>query len=166
MRTPAPSPCSESAPVAPRWVRFFRICSACVTIAWLFWPLIWAMKPNPHASCSLAGSYRPCGPGTKGIRGAWASTLVLTSKELADRLATVGSRRLAGRVARAGILALSACGGGGGVINIPCEGAPAPVPALAVLPPTATVYSGTPVVLTIDGGAPPYRAFSSNGPVL
>ena len=56
IRMPAPSPCSGSAPVAPRCVRFLRIDSACVTIAWLFWPLMWAMKPSPQASCSFAGS--------------------------------------------------------------------------------------------------------------
>jgi hypothetical protein len=32
---------------------------------WLFWPLMWATKPTPQASCSWAGSYRP--------RPAWAS---------------------------------------------------------------------------------------------
>ena len=30
-----------------------------MTIACVFWPLMWAMKPRPHASCSFAGSYRP-----------------------------------------------------------------------------------------------------------
>ena len=34
IRMPAPSPCSGSAPVAPRWVRFLRIDSPCVMIAW------------------------------------------------------------------------------------------------------------------------------------
>ena len=59
IRMPAPSPCNGSAPVAPRCDRFLRIDSACVTIAWRFWPLMWAMKPSPQASCSFAGSYRP-----------------------------------------------------------------------------------------------------------
>ena len=59
----APSPCSGSAPVAPRWDRFRRIDNACVMIAWRFWPLMWAMKPRPHASRSCAGSYRPCRDG-------------------------------------------------------------------------------------------------------
>ena len=35
IRMPAPSPCSGSAPVAPRCVRFSRIFRPCVTIAWL-----------------------------------------------------------------------------------------------------------------------------------
>ncbi len=52
IRMPAPSPCSGSAPVAPRWVRFSRIRRPWVTIWWLFWSLIWAMNPSPHASCS------------------------------------------------------------------------------------------------------------------
>ena len=66
IRMPAPSPCSGSAPVAPRWVRFLRICSPCVTIAWLFLPLMCAMKPRPQASCSFAGSYRPWRAGGHG----------------------------------------------------------------------------------------------------
>ncbi len=60
---PAPSPASGSAPTAPRWVRFFRISRPCSTMAWLFLPLMWATKPTPQASCSLAGSYRPCSQG-------------------------------------------------------------------------------------------------------
>ena len=83
-----------------------------------------------------------------------------------NRLATVWSRRFAGFFALVGVLALSACGGGSGAPNNPFAPGPTPVPALSVLPPSATVYSGTPVVLTINGGAPPYRAFSSNGTVL
>ena len=31
-------------------------CRPCVTIACAFAPLMWAMKPRPHASCSFAGS--------------------------------------------------------------------------------------------------------------
>jgi hypothetical protein len=34
--------------------------------AMLFWPLKWATKPTPQASCSLAGSYKPCRSGTAG----------------------------------------------------------------------------------------------------
>ena len=75
-------------------------------------------------------------------------------------------RRLAGLVALAGVLALSACGGGSGAPNNPFSEKPTPVPALSVQPPAATVYSGVPVVLTITGGAAPYRAFSSNATVL
>ena len=41
--------------------------------------------------------------------------------------------------------------------------APAP---LSILPPSATVYPGTPATLTISGGTAPYRAFSSNPAVL
>ncbi len=60
IRMPAPSPMSLSAPTAPRWSRFSRIFRPCCTMAWLFSPLIWATKPTPQASCSWAGSYRPC----------------------------------------------------------------------------------------------------------
>jgi hypothetical protein len=75
-------------------------------------------------------------------------------------------RSLAGFVALAGVLALTACGGGSGspssVINPP----PVVVPPLFVLPPSAIAYSNIPTVLTISGGLPPYRAFSSNAAVL
>ena len=81
-------------------------------------------------------------------------------------LIAIWLRRFAGLFALAGVLALSACGGGSGAPNNPFAPGPTPVPALSVLPPSTTVYSGVPVVLTINGGAPPYRAFSSNGTVL
>ena len=60
IRMPAPSPISASAPTAPRWSRFSRIFSALVMMAWLFSPFRCATKPTPQASCSWAGSYRPC----------------------------------------------------------------------------------------------------------
>ena len=46
IRMPAPSPCSGSAPVAPRCVRLLRICRPCATIAWLLRPLMCATKPE------------------------------------------------------------------------------------------------------------------------
>ena len=60
---PAPSPASGSAPTAPRWVRFLRICKPCSTMACDFAPLMCATKPTPQASCSLAGSYNPWAQG-------------------------------------------------------------------------------------------------------
>ena len=63
MRIPAPSPARGSAPTAPRCVRFLSICRPCSMMAWDFLPLIWATNPTPQASCSLAGSYRPCAAG-------------------------------------------------------------------------------------------------------
>ncbi|HZP86374.1 MAG TPA: hypothetical protein VFB54_06110, partial [Burkholderiales bacterium] len=74
--------------------------------------------------------------------------------------------RLAGFLALLGMLALSACGGGSGAPNNPFTPPPTQAPALSVLPPSATIYSGNPVVLTINGGVPPYRAFSTNNTVL
>ena len=57
IRMPAPSPCSGSAPVAPRCVRFSRIASALRDDRrGVLRPLMWAMKPRPQASCSCAGS--------------------------------------------------------------------------------------------------------------
>jgi len=66
----------------------------------------------------------------------------------------------------AGLLTLTACGGGSGAPNnefAPTPPAPAP---LVVLPTSASVYPGTPTTLTISGGTPPYRVFSSNSAVL
>lgn len=76
---------------------------------------------------------------------------------------TAWLRLLAGLLALAGALGLGGCGGGGGapnnVFNTPG--------ALTLLPgPTVVAYSGQPTVLTISGGQPPYRAFSSNSGIL
>ena len=58
---------------------------------------------------------------------------------------------------------LSACGGGSGApINVLNKTA-TPV---VVLPATVVAYSGIPTTLTVSGGTPPYRAFSSNSAVL
>ncbi|MEO8305227.1 MAG: hypothetical protein ABI724_14000 [Betaproteobacteria bacterium] len=71
-------------------------------------------------------------------------------------------RTLAGLAALAGVLGLSACGGGNGapnnVFNTPGD--------LSLLPNPATVYSGTPVTLTIAGGTPPYTMFTSDTSTL
>src|SRR5574337_1866229 len=68
MRMPAPSPVFGSAPQAPRCSKFFRIVSDCWMIVWDLRPLISTTKPTPQASCSYAGSYRPCRVGIpKGV---------------------------------------------------------------------------------------------------
>lgn len=69
-------------------------------------------------------------------------------------------RSLTGLVAAAGILALSACGGGSGAPNNFFKS------VFTVNPSPATAYSGVPSALTITGGAGPFRAFSSNPGVL
>ena len=69
-------------------------------------------------------------------------------------------------LAAASVLALTACGGGSGAPNNPFEPGP-PVPtALVVVPDEATAYAGTPLILSISGGTPPYQAFSSNPAAL
>jgi len=78
------------------------------------------------------------------------------------RLLAAWLRSLAGLAALAGLLVLSGCGGGSGAQNNVFS-TPGP---LTVLPGAAIAYSGTPIVLTISGGTPPYQAFSSNSAVV
>ncbi len=65
-----------------------------------------------------------------------------------------------------GLLALGGCGGGSGAPNNPYQPGPAAPGPLSVLPPIVTVYSNTPVTLTISGGAAPFFVVSSNTSVL
>jgi hypothetical protein len=69
-------------------------------------------------------------------------------------------------LATAGLLSLAACGGGSGAPNNPYEPQPPTPAALTVVPTVGTAYAGTPLILSINGGAPPYQAFSSNPAVL
>ena len=41
-----------------------RISRPLSTISCEAWPLMFTTKPMPHASCSFAGSYKPCGVGS------------------------------------------------------------------------------------------------------
>lgn len=75
-------------------------------------------------------------------------------------------RSFAGVAALAGMLALSACGGGSGAPNNPYTPPGTVAGPLSILPQIVTVYSGVPTTLTITGGIPPYSAFSSNSSVL
>lgn len=68
--------------------------------------------------------------------------------------------------ATAGILALAACGGGSGAPNNPYVPPPVTPGPLTVVPGEATAYAGTPLVLSIGGGTPPYTAFSANPAAL
>ena len=70
----------------------------------------------------------------------------------------VWARTLAGMAALAGLIGLSGCGGGSGAPNNVFN-TPGP---LTVLPPAAVAYAGMPLELTVSGGTPPYKAFSSN----
>jgi hypothetical protein len=68
--------------------------------------------------------------------------------------------------ALAGVLTLAACGGGSGAPNNPYAPVPTPPGPLTVIPAEATAYAGTPLVLSIAGGTPPYTAFSGNPAAL
>ena len=68
--------------------------------------------------------------------------------------------------ATAAMLALTACGGGSGAPNNPYEPPPPTVGPLVVVPAEAVAYAGTPLILSISGGTPPYQAFSANPAVL
>jgi hypothetical protein len=68
--------------------------------------------------------------------------------------------------ATAAMLALTACGGGSGAPNNPYEPPPVVPGPLTVVPGVVTAFAGTPVVLSIGGGTPPYSAFSSNPAAL
>ena len=59
MRIPAPSPLSGSAPDAPRCSKLRSAVNALLTISCDCILLSVATIATPHASCSLAGSYRP-----------------------------------------------------------------------------------------------------------
>ena len=68
--------------------------------------------------------------------------------------------------AAVGILALAGCGGGSGAPNNPYLPPPPVIPELQLLPVFATAYPGTPITLTVYGGVPPYRAFTTDSTVL
>ena len=75
-------------------------------------------------------------------------------------------RMLLALLALTGLAALAGCGGGSGAPNNPFAPGPPVIGPLFVLPPAAVVFAGTPAVLTVSGGAPPYQAFSSNSAIL
>src|SRR4029434_6171838 len=83
-----------------------------------------------------------------------------------NRLSAAWLRPLLGFIATAGVLALSACGGGSGAPNNPYAPGPTTPASLTRVPATRPAYAGTPATLTISGGVPPYRAFSSDAAVL
>ena len=70
---PAPSPVFASAPCAPRCSRLQRAPMPIATISWVARPLMSTTNETPHASCSLAGSYRPKALGRSPDQGVFSS---------------------------------------------------------------------------------------------
>src|SRR5438874_1847594 len=78
-----------------------------------------------------------------------------------NRLFAGWLRSLTGLAAVAGVLALSACGGGSGAPNNFFKS------TMTIFPEDGVVaYSGVPTLLTISGGTGPFQATSSNPAVL
>jgi len=82
-----------------------------------------------------------------------------------DWLVTARLRPLFTLLGVAGLLALTACGGGNGAPNNPYT-QPAVTPPLNVQPAVLTAYSGVPVTIQITSGVAPFFVFSSNSTVL
>jgi hypothetical protein len=91
--------------------------------------------------------------------------IIRTSHMHENRL-TAWFRRGAALLGAAGLLALTACGGGSGAPNNPYTPTPPIAGPLVVVPGEATAFAGTPLILSISGGTPPYQAFSSNPSAL
>ena len=81
----------------------------------------------------------------------------LTVRWLRPALATLGFAALA---------VLGGCGGGSGAPNNPYAPQPVPPSPLLILPGAITVYSNTPVSLTVVGGVAPYYVVSSDPTIL
>src|SRR5208283_540981 len=69
-------------------------------------------------------------------------------------------------LAFAALAVLGGCGGGSGAPNNPYAPQPVPPGPLLILPSSITVYSNTPVSLTVIGGVAPYFVVSSNPTIL
>jgi hypothetical protein len=82
-----------------------------------------------------------------------------------ERLPTTWLRPALTILGLAGLLALSACGGGSGAPNNPYV-TPPTTAALSVQPSELTAYSGVPVTLTITSGVVPFSVFTANASVL
>ena len=85
---------------------------------------------------------------------------------MVERRLTAWLRTALALLGIAGIVTLAGCGGGSGAPNNPYLPPPPIIPDLKLYPAVATAYPGVPLTLTVYGGVPPYRAFTTNATVL
>src|SRR5215472_16638466 len=85
---------------------------------------------------------------------------------VANSLTGCWLRSILGLLALAGFTMLAGCGGGSGAPNNQFAPKPQPPTPVVILPDTATAYSNTVTVLTVEGGVPPYLVTSSDSAVL
>ena len=85
---------------------------------------------------------------------------------VANSLTARWLRPILALLALTGFTMLGGCGGGSGAPNNPFAPPPPTPTPVVILPGTATAYSNTPTVLTVEGGVPPYFIVSSDSSIL
>ena len=109
----------------------------------------------------LVAAFKTSG-GHRTFRTISSGTLLMVANSLTARWL----RSILGLLALAGFAMLGGCGGGSGAPNNPFAPPPPTPTPVVILPGTATAYSNTPTVLTVEGGVPPYFIVSSDSSIL